>query len=74
MQRYVSDKPSSLPSTEGDFTPTALMTVLVEKLSMDLRIGQSTYCRLCREPFFSGKVTLFIIVDDFVKGCYALTV
>jgi hypothetical protein len=41
MQRYGSDKPSSLPSIEGGFTPTALMAVLVEKLSTDLQIGQS---------------------------------
>jgi hypothetical protein len=28
---------------------------------------------LCRGPFFSGAVALFSAVDDFAKGCYALT-
>jgi hypothetical protein len=53
--------------------PTASMFVLEEKLGTDLCIGQSASCGLCREPFFSGAVALFIVVDDFAKGCYALT-
>jgi hypothetical protein len=28
---------------------------------------------LCREPFFSGAVDLYKSVEDFTKGCYALT-
>jgi hypothetical protein len=28
---------------------------------------------LYQEPFFSGAVALFIAIDDFTKGCYALT-
>jgi hypothetical protein len=28
---------------------------------------------LCQEPFFSEAVALSITVDDFIKGCYALT-
>jgi hypothetical protein len=28
---------------------------------------------LCQEPFFSEAVVLSIVVDDFMKGCYALT-
>jgi hypothetical protein len=71
--RYGPDKSSSLPSTEGGFTPTASMSVLGEKLGMDPQIGQPACCGLYREPFFSGAVALSIDVDDFVKGCYALT-
>jgi hypothetical protein len=49
------------------------MAVLGEKLGTDPRIDQPTWCGLCREPFFSGAVALPIAVDDFAKGCYALT-
>jgi hypothetical protein len=73
-RRYEPGKSSSLPSIEGGFTLTASMAVLGEKLGMNLRIGQPTCYGLCREPFFSGAVTLSIAVDDFVKGCYVLTV
>jgi hypothetical protein len=31
-------------------------------------------CGLCWEPFFSGVLALYKSVDDFMKGCYALTV
>jgi hypothetical protein len=34
-RRYGSSKPSSLPSTEVDFTPTASMAILGEKLGTD---------------------------------------
>jgi hypothetical protein len=73
-QRYGPGKPSSLPSTEGGFTPTASMAILREKLGMDPRIGQPACCGLCQELFFSGAVALSIIVDDFMKGFYALAV
>jgi hypothetical protein len=73
MLVYMSSKPSSLPSTEGDFTHTALMTGSGDKLGTDLRISQSSCCELCWEPFFSGVVTLSIAVDDFMKGCYTWT-
>jgi hypothetical protein len=73
-RRYVLDKTSSLPSTEGGFTPTASMAVLGEKLGTNPRIGQPTCCGLCRELFFLRAVTLFNDVDDIVKGCCALTV
>jgi hypothetical protein len=72
-QRYGPDKPNSLPSTEGGFTPTASMAVLGEKLGTDSQIGQPVCYVLCWEPFFLGAVTLSIAVDDFAKGCYALT-
>jgi hypothetical protein len=62
-----------MPSTEGGFTLTISMVVLREKLGMDSWIGQLMCCGLCQEAFFSGAVTLSIAVDDFVKGCYALT-
>jgi hypothetical protein len=44
-----------------------------EKLGMNPQIDQPSCCGLCRKPFFSGAVALFIIVDDFAKGYYALT-
>jgi hypothetical protein len=72
-QTYGPDKPSSLSSIEGRFTPTASMTVLREKLGMDPQIGQPVCCALGREPFFSRAVALSVTVDHFVKGCYALT-
>jgi hypothetical protein len=67
---YGPNKPSSLPSTEGGFTPTASMTVLGEKLGTNLRIDQLMCCGLRQEPLFSGAVALSIIVDDFTKGCH----
>jgi hypothetical protein len=66
-------KPSSLPSIEGGFTPTASMTGLGEKLGTNLQIGQPTCCGLCQKPFFSGAVALSVPVDDFAKCCYVLT-
>jgi hypothetical protein len=56
------------------FAPTTSMVVLGEKLGTDLRIDQSACCGLCQEPFFSGAVALLNSIDDYVKGCYALTV
>jgi hypothetical protein len=44
------------------------MTGSREKLGMDLWIGQPMRWGLCRELFFSGAVTLYIIVEDLVKG------
>jgi hypothetical protein len=55
------------------FAPAALMDVLGEKFSTDPQIGQPSCCGLGREPFFSGEVALLNSVDDYVKGCYALT-
>jgi hypothetical protein len=49
------------------------MAVLGEKLGTDSQIGQPVCYGLCWEPFFLGAVTLSIAVDDFAKGCYALT-
>jgi hypothetical protein len=56
-----------------DFAPTASLVGLGEKLGMEPWIGQSTCYGLCREPFFSGAVTLLNSVDDFMKGCYMWT-
>jgi hypothetical protein len=67
---YGPSKTSSLPSTEGGFTPTASMAVLGEKLGTDPWIGQPTCSRLCREPFFLVGVALSIAIDDFMKGCH----
>jgi hypothetical protein len=72
-QSYGPSKSSILPSTEGGFTPTASMVALGEKLGMDPRIGQPSDYGLGREPYFLGTVALSIAVDEFTKGCYALT-
>jgi hypothetical protein len=71
---YRPSKPSSLTLIDGGFTPIASMAGSGEKLGMDPWIGQPSCCRLCRESFFSRAVVLPIVVDDFVKGCYAFTV
>jgi hypothetical protein len=55
------------------FGPTASLDGLEEKLGTYPRIGQPTCWGLCREPFFSGAVTLLNSVDDCVKGCYMWT-
>jgi hypothetical protein len=55
------------------FAPTASMAILGEKLGTNLWIGQPACCVLCREPFLLGAVTLLNYIDDYVKGCYALT-
>jgi hypothetical protein len=57
-----------------DFASTGSMVVLGEKLSTDPWINQPTCYGLCQEPFFSRAVALPNSVDDYVKGCYALTV
>jgi hypothetical protein len=53
-----------------DFSPTAPLDVLGEKLGTDPRIRQPVCCGLCREPFFSGVVDLFKSIDDCMKGCH----
>jgi hypothetical protein len=53
-----------------DFSPTAPLTVVREKLGTDPRIGRLACCGLCQEPFFSGAVDLFKFVDDCMKGCH----
>jgi hypothetical protein len=54
MLVYGLSKPSSRLSTEGWLFSIASLTVLGEKLDMDPRIDQPSYCGLCQEPFFSG--------------------
>jgi hypothetical protein len=56
------------------FAPIASLVGSGEKLGTDPQIGQPSCCRLYREPFFSGVVTLLNSIDDYVKGCYAFTV
>jgi hypothetical protein len=56
-----------------DFFLTTSLVVVGEKLSTNPRIGQSSCCRLRREPFFSGAMDLFKFVDNYAKGCYAWT-
>jgi hypothetical protein len=72
-RRYESGKPSSWLSTETCLFPTASLAAMGEKVGMDPRIGQPSCCRLFREHLFSGAVDLFKSVDDYTKGCYALT-
>jgi hypothetical protein len=54
-------------------SPTAPLVVVGENLGTDPRIGWPTYCRLYREPFFSGAIDLLKYVDDCMKGCYMWT-
>jgi hypothetical protein len=70
MLVYEPNKPSSLTSIEGGFTPTASMAGSGEKVGTESWIGQSSCCGLCQELFFSKAVALSIAVDDFTKGCY----
>jgi hypothetical protein len=70
---YGPGKPSSWLSTKACIFPTASLAIVGEKLGMDLWIKQPLSCGLCWEPFFSGEMDLYKSVDDFVKGCYALT-
>jgi hypothetical protein len=44
-----------------------------EKLGTDPLISRSSCCGLCLEPFFLRAVALLNSVDDYMKGCYALT-
>jgi hypothetical protein len=73
MLVYGSSKPSSLTSTEGDFTPTSSMAGSGEKLGTETQISQPSCCGLCQEPFFSGAVAQSIAVNGFMKGCYTWT-
>jgi hypothetical protein len=41
-----------------------------EKLGEDLWIDQPVCYGCCREPSFSGVVSLLNAVDDYTKGCY----
>jgi hypothetical protein len=53
-----------------DFTPTASMDVVGEKLGMDPWVGQLACYGFRQEPFFSVAVSLSNVVDDVVKGCH----
>jgi hypothetical protein len=55
------------------FAPTASLVGSGEKLGTNPWISQPACSGLCQEPFFLGAVVLFNSVDDYVKGCYALT-
>jgi hypothetical protein len=55
------------------FSPTTSLVDSGEKLGTNPRIGQTSCCGLCRDPFFSGAVTLLNSVDDCVKDCYMWT-
>jgi hypothetical protein len=70
---YGPGNPSSRLSKKAWLFPTASLAVLGEKLGTDSRTGQLACCGLCQEPFFSGAMDLFKSIDDYVKGCYALT-
>jgi hypothetical protein len=50
--------------------PPASLAGSGEKLGLDLSIGQSACCGLCREPFFSGAVRSIQICRRLVKGCH----
>jgi hypothetical protein len=52
---YGPSKPSSLTSTEGDFTLTASMVGLGEKLDMDPQIGQRVMLWIGSRALFSRE-------------------
>jgi hypothetical protein len=70
---YEPGKPSSWLSTKACLFSIASLVVVGEKMSMDSRIWRSSSYGLCQEPFFSGVVDLHKSVEDFMKGCYAVT-
>jgi hypothetical protein len=47
-----------------DFSPTASMTIMGEKLGMNSQIGQPVCYGSGRDPFFSGAVDSFNSIDD----------
>jgi hypothetical protein len=70
---YEPDKPSSWLSIKACLSPIVSLAVVGEKLSTNPQIRHPSNCGLCQESFFSGAVDLYKSVDDFIKGCYALT-
>jgi hypothetical protein len=64
---YGLGKPSSLLLIDVLAFSTGSLVGSREKLGTDLRIGQPACCRLCRELFFSGAVTLSNSIDDSWK-------
>jgi hypothetical protein len=72
--RWVGPCEQVLNVQKVGFIPTASMVVLGEKLGMDPWISQLSCCGLGWKPFFLGAVALVNSVDDYIKGCYALTV
>jgi hypothetical protein len=50
-----------------DFSPTASMTIMGEKLGMNSQIGQPVCYGSGRDPFFSGAVDSFNSIDDSAK-------
>jgi hypothetical protein len=73
-RKYGPGKPNSWLSIEVCLFSTDSLAIMGEKLGMDPRTGQPACCGLGRQPFFSGAMDLFKSVDDYVKGCYVLTV
>jgi ribonuclease I len=69
----VSGKPSSWLSIEACLFHTASLVVMGDKLGTDPWTSQSACYGLSQEPFFSETVGLFKSIDNYVKGCYALT-
>jgi hypothetical protein len=72
-QAIIEQEPSSWLSTEACLFSTTLFTIVGEKLGMDPQTSKPSCCGLGRQPFFSWVVGLFKSVDDYMKGCYALT-
>jgi hypothetical protein len=72
-QRYEPGKPSSWLSIEASLFPNVSLAVMGEKMGTNLQTDQLACCGLGWEPFFSGAEGLFKSVNDYTKGCYALT-
>jgi hypothetical protein len=67
---YGSSKPSSLSLTEAWLKSTASLVGLGEKLGTNPWIGQSAWCELYQEPFFSKAVGSVQVCQRLVKGCH----
>jgi hypothetical protein len=72
-QCYGPSKPSSLPSKESGFTPTAQWLTQERNWVRTCGSDGRRAMDCVGSPFFSGDVALFIPVDDCAKGCYMWT-
>jgi hypothetical protein len=66
-------EPSSLPSTEGGSTSTALMVASGRETGYEPMNRSAIMLWIGSGALFSREVALSIVVDDFAKGCYTRT-
>jgi hypothetical protein len=73
-RRYGPDSPSSQPSTEGWLCPHYFNGCIGREIGYGLVNRSAIVLWIRSGAFFSGAVALLNSVDDYAKGCYALTV